>query len=61
LQDEVKQLKAKLRYQERKEKEGFFSSSTPSSKIPVKENTPEGADSGDGEQLFRGWRTPVKP
>lgn len=48
LQDEVKQLKAKLRYRERKEKEGFFSSSTPSSKIPVKENTPEGENKPKG-------------
>lgn len=38
LEEEVKGLKAKLRYRERKEEEGFFSSSTPSSKMPVKAN-----------------------
>jgi transposase len=41
LQEELTQLKAKLRYRERKEKEGFFGSSTPSSKVPIKENIPE--------------------
>jgi transposase len=40
LQDEIKRLKEQLRYRQQKEKEGFFRSSTPSSKIPVKENTP---------------------
>jgi transposase len=39
-QEEILLLKAKLRYRERQEKEGFFGSSTPSSKIPVKANTP---------------------
>jgi hypothetical protein len=37
LQDEVKYLKDKLRYEERKTKEGYFGSSTPSSKKPFKE------------------------
>lgn len=41
LQEEIVQLKAKLRYRERKETEGFFGSSTPSSKLPVKANTPD--------------------
>lgn len=41
LLEENKQLKAKLRYRERKEKEGFFGVSTPSSKLPVKETSPE--------------------
>ncbi len=42
LTEEIKQLKAKLRYRERKEQEGYFGSSTPSSKVPVKANaTPE--------------------
>jgi len=31
--------KDKLRYQERTAKEGFFGSSTPSSKLPVKANS----------------------
>jgi transposase len=38
LEEQVKGLRAKLRYQERKDKEGFFGSSTPSSKRPVKSN-----------------------
>jgi len=38
LKDEIVSLKTKLRYQERTAKEGFFGSSTPSSKIPVKPN-----------------------
>ncbi len=39
LQEEVLRLKAQLRYQERKENEGFFGSSTPSSQLPLKANT----------------------
>lgn len=39
LLEEVQRLKAKLRYQERKDKEGFFGSSTPSSRLPFKANT----------------------
>ncbi len=39
LEEEVERLRAKVRYQERKEKEGFFGSSTPSSKKPVKPNS----------------------
>jgi transposase len=38
LEDEVKRLKQKLRTRERKDEEGFFGSSTPSSKKPVKPN-----------------------
>jgi transposase len=38
LEEEIACLKTKLRYQERTAKEGFFGSSTPSSKIPVKPN-----------------------
>jgi transposase len=38
LLEENQQLKQKLRYQERKAAEGFFASSTPSSKIPLKPN-----------------------
>ncbi len=37
LQEEVIRLKQKLRYQERKTKDGYFGSSTPSSKKPFKE------------------------
>jgi len=41
LLEEVQRLKAKLRYQERKDKEGFFGSSTPSSQLPFKANASE--------------------
>lgn len=39
LEEEIKQLRAKLRYHARREQDGFFGSSTPSSKQPVKPNT----------------------
>ena len=42
LEEEITSLKSKLRYQERTVKEGFFGSSTPSSKVPVKPNSPTG-------------------
>jgi transposase len=42
LEEEIVLLKAKLRYQQRTAKEGFFGSSTPSSKIPVKANSQKG-------------------
>lgn len=38
LEDEVKSLKQKLRKRERKDKDGYFGSCTPSSKKPVKPN-----------------------
>lgn len=41
LKDEIVSLKSRLKYRERKEKEGFFGSSTPSSQKPVKVNTQE--------------------
>ena len=40
LEEELVRVKAKLRYQERTAREGFFGSSTPSSKVPVKPNRP---------------------
>jgi transposase len=40
LEEEIACLKMKLRYQERTAKEGFFGSSTPSAKLPVKPNSP---------------------
>lgn len=49
LRDELKKLKAKLRIQERKISEGYFGSSTPSSKKPLKKNSPK-----DGDQKNRG-------
>jgi transposase len=42
LKEEITSLKSKLRYQERTAKEGFFGSSTTSSKVPVKPNSPTG-------------------
>lgn len=39
MREENTRLKARLRYQERTAKEGFFGSSTPSAKLPVKANT----------------------
>lgn len=41
LKEENQRLKQKLRYQERKAQEGFFGSSTSSSKIPLKPDRPE--------------------
>jgi transposase len=38
LEEEISTLKSKLHYQERTAKEGFFGSSTPSAKLPVKPN-----------------------
>lgn len=52
LEEEIKNLRAKLHYQERQSQEGFFGSSTPSAKLPVKPNTeqkekkPRGARAG---------------
>lgn len=52
LEEEVKNLRAKLRYRERQGEEGFFGSSTPSAKRPLKpnseqkENKPRGARPG---------------
>ena len=52
LEEQLKNLKAKLRYQEHREHEGFFGSSTPSSKLPIKPNAaqrekkPKGARPG---------------
>ncbi|AFM24613.1 IS66 family transposase [Desulfomonile tiedjei] len=52
LKEKIQSLEAKLRYQERKAQEGYFGSSTPSSKIPIKRNSeqkekkPKGARQG---------------
>src|SRR3970282_67418 len=39
LSEENQRLKAQLRYRQRKQTEGFFGSSTPSAKQPVKANS----------------------
>ena len=56
LQDEILQLKAKLRYQERTAREGLFGSSTPSSKLPIKPNSPTDhpRDRGGGKVGHKG-------
>ena len=51
LKEEIVLLRQRLSYRERKDKEGFFGSSTPSSQQPVKANTedakkPRGAKLG---------------
>jgi transposase len=52
LEEEIEHLRAKLRYHARRERDGFFGSSTPSSKQPVKPDTevkerkPKGARPG---------------
>ena len=51
LEEQVKSLKGKLRYQERKTEEGFFGSSTPSSKKPVKPNTDQKEKKPKGARL----------
>jgi transposase len=43
LLEENVRLKAQLRYQQRTAREGFFGSSTPSAKVPVKPNAPPAA------------------
>src|SRR5438132_7270890 len=49
LQEENARLKARLRYQERTAREGFFGSSTPSAKVPIKTNTAgRGVDTAPG-------------
>lgn len=56
LQEEIRRLKDRLRYQERTVKEGPFRSSTPSSKVPIKPSSlPERqAKTGGGRPGHRG-------
>ena len=66
LEQENARLRQKLRSEERRGKEGFFGSSTPSSKLPVKTNTPapttrkprggKAGTSGQRSQTHRGNR-----
>ena len=44
LREELKQLKAKLRIQQRQISEGYFGSSTPSSQKPVKKSSVKNGD-----------------
>jgi transposase len=48
LKEMIKSLQAKLKYRERKEQEGYFGASTPSAKMPFKENAPEETKSKKG-------------
>jgi transposase len=56
LEEKVARLKARLHYQERTAREGFFGSSTPSSKVPIKPNTLEERQqrSGGGRKGHKG-------
>ena len=57
LEDEVKRLRAALGREQRKAKEGFFGSSTPSSKKPVKKNIDKGGGKAQaGTSKTRGSR-----
>jgi transposase len=49
--EEIKTLRAKLRYQERKMEDGAFGSSTPSSKIPIKPNARDKEKKPKGARL----------
>jgi transposase len=49
--EEIKTLRAKLRYQERKMEDGAFGSSTPSSKIPIKPNAKDKEKKPKGARL----------
>ena len=51
LREENARLKGRLRYQERTAKEGFFGSSTPSSKIPLKPSASETSPRFGGAKL----------
>ena len=51
LRDEVQRLKAQIHRQERKITEGYFGSSTPSSKRPVKKNSPKEAKKRGGAKV----------
>ncbi|HWI56873.1 MAG TPA: IS66 family transposase [Bacillota bacterium] len=52
LREENARLKDRLRYQERTAQEGFFGSSTPSSKVPIKANaTPEQVSRAGGAKV----------
>ncbi|MGH2621758.1 MAG: hypothetical protein ACRDHG_14485 [Anaerolineales bacterium] len=48
LEQENQRLQQQLRYRQRQTEEGFFGSSTPSSKIPLKPQTPEASRSDPG-------------
>ena len=55
LREEKHRLEAQLRSQQRKLDEGYFGSSTPSSKKPFKANTPAERNNGGGRVGHRGY------
>ncbi|MFH1562116.1 MAG: transposase, partial [Nitrospirota bacterium] len=55
LEEELERLRAKLRYQELKTKDGYFGSSTPSSKIPLKENSKNSDNNGGANKGHKGY------
>jgi transposase len=55
LREEKSRLEAQLRYQQRKIDEGYFGSSTPSSKKPFKPNTTAERNNGGGRVGHRGY------
>lgn len=55
LREENDRLKAQIRYQQRKIDEGYFGSSTPSSKKPFKVNTKAERNNGGGRVGHRGY------
>jgi len=63
LEEELRRVKAKLRYQERTAREGPFGASTPSSKIPIKANSLEEhqARKGGAKPGHRGYGRRVAP
>lgn len=54
LEKELEQVRSKLRCQELRNKEGYFGSSTPSSKIPIKENSKKSSDKGGAKNGHEG-------
>ncbi|MDI6782346.1 MAG: IS66 family transposase zinc-finger binding domain-containing protein [bacterium] len=55
LEEEITQLKAKLKYEDKKAKEGYFGSATPSSKIPLKENSKNPGNNGGAKEGHKGY------
>jgi len=60
LREENDRLKAQSRYQQRQIDEGYFGSSTPSSKKPFKPNTTAERNNGGGRVGHRGYGRTVR-
>ena len=61
LREDNQRLKTKLRNQERKTSEGFYGSSTPSSKLPAKPNTTSEKKNGGAKKGHKGAGRKVFP